>query len=101
MSIKRSAIAFFVAGLLLWPIVGCGFLDLMAGVRTGPDGEVITSDGIASTGIGLLGLLGPWGALAGQGAMLGLTMYKHKRIIALGGKDANVNGIEDSQEKKA
>jgi len=81
-------------------LYGCGFLDMVAGVQTGPNGEIIsTGPGIGDHVSGLAGsLLGPWGVTAGAVLGWGFREYRHYRLIKAGRPDANRNGVDDEQE---
>lgn len=93
-----------VAAVLLFAsltmLSGCALGDTLAGIERDETGKVIkVSGGIAETGISLLNaVLGGGAATVGATALM---YYRHRRIIASGGKDDNVNGVPDEQEKKA
>lgn len=86
--------------LVVGTLYGCGFLDMVAGVQTGPNGEVIsTGPGIGDHAIGLVSsLLGPWGATAGVALGWGFREYRHYRLVQAGRPDANRNGVDDEVE---
>lgn len=95
----RNAFAVFLfCGMTL--LSGCALADTFAGIERDGEGKVVkVSGGIAETGITLLNaVLGGSAASVGTAALM---YYRHKRIIASGGKDDNINGIPDEQEKKA
>lgn len=81
---------------VLCALVGCGVLDLVAGVHTNPDGTITTGPGIGDYAAeGVKGLFGPWGATVGVALGWGLREYRSLRLRQAGKKDENRDGIED------
>lgn len=86
--------------LLLGALYGCGFLDMVAGVETGPNGEVIgAGPGLGDQIVGVASGVLPYGV--GVGALLrwGFLEYRHHRLVAAGKKDDNHDGVEDAPTK--
>lgn len=91
-----KAFLFGVACLVIGTLYGCGFLDMVAGVHTNPDGTITTGPGVGDQVAGLLGSFLPWGA-GGAGLLRwGLLEYRHHRLVAAGKKDENRDGVEDA-----
>lgn len=90
-------------GVLALGIGGCGFLDLMAGIKRNGNGEVVEVDGNSVGGIATEVLAGMGGAAGLAGGLLGwgLKAYRHKRIVDSGGKDDNFDGIPDPPKPPA
>lgn len=91
-----------VLGVGMVLLSGCAFADWAAGIERDDTGTVVkVHDTVVNTARGLADVLLPGGiGAAASGAIAtAIMLYRHKRIVASGGKDANVNGIPDEQEK--
>lgn len=82
---------------LMLLLSGCAGFDAALGLRPdGSDGGPGVVDVLKSTA----SALGPWGALAGGALGTAALWYRHIRILKMGKKDDDMNGIADDTEIK-
>jgi hypothetical protein len=98
-----SMFRFGFCALVVGALYGCGFLDMVAGVQTGPNGEVLgAGPGVGDHIADVVGSVLPWaGGTAGVGGLLrwGLLEYRSFRLRQAGKKDDNRDGVEDAPTK--
>lgn len=91
-----------ILGLGLAVLSGCGIMDTFAGIERDDTGKVVrVRDEAVNVARGIMEIVLPGGigAAAGGAIIAAIKLYRHKQIVASGGKDENINGIPDEQEK--
>jgi hypothetical protein len=77
-------------------LYGCGFLDMVAGVQYGPEGQILTGPGVGDVIADAAASFLPYGLGIGAAIRWGLVEYRHHRLVAAGKKDDNRDGVEDA-----
>jgi hypothetical protein len=94
------AVVWGLCCLTIGVLYGCGFLDMVAGVQTGPNGEVLgAGPGLGDQIVGVASSYLPYGGGLAVLLRWGLVEYRHHRLVAAGKKDEDRNGIEDPPSK--
>lgn len=85
---------------------GCQLIRSAVGLEEYQDKDGNTkvrsvADSVADQVGGLIGLLGPWGILAGAGISVAKRIIRHREILAHGQKDDDLDGIPDDEQRPA